>query len=140
MQPNHIVFNNINAIEDIYGHNTKTDKSENYTMVLKSSKYPASIVTEVYFPVQSWNADFQTRNKTRHGFLRRIISPSFGPTSLKALEPTMNRYYNYFLTGIETRANMMGGIVEMNEWFHNLSFDVNIVFTRLSLMARLLEL
>jgi hypothetical protein len=36
----------------------------------------------------------------------------------------MNRYYHDFLNGIEERANKNGGIVEMNEWFHNLSFDV----------------
>ena len=52
------------------------------------------------------------------------MSPSFGPMSLKSLEPTMNRYYHDFLNGIEERANRNGGIVEMNEWFHNLSFDV----------------
>jgi len=52
------------------------------------------------------------------------MSPSFGPTSLKSLESTMNRYYHDFLNGIEERANRNGGIVEMNEWFHNLSFDV----------------
>ena len=64
------------------------------------------------------------RNKTRHGFLRRVMNSSFGPTSLKNLEPTMNRYYNEFLEGIGQRASQNDGIVEMNEWFHNLSFDV----------------
>jgi len=52
------------------------------------------------------------------------MSPSFGPASLKALEPTMNRYYQEFLAGIEERANKQDGIVELNEWFCNLSFDV----------------
>lgn len=52
------------------------------------------------------------------------MSPSFGPASLKALEPTMNRYYQEFLTGIEERANKQGHIVDLNEWFCNLSFDV----------------
>lgn len=36
----------------------------------------------------------------------------------------MNRYYNEFLEGIGQRASQNDGIVEMNEWFHNLSFDV----------------
>lgn len=52
------------------------------------------------------------------------MSPSFSPTSLRALESTMNRYYQEFLTGIEERAKKQGGIVELNEWFCNLSFDV----------------
>ena len=48
IQPNHIVFNNINAIDDIYGHNTKTNKGEEYTIVLQTSKYPPSIFSELY--------------------------------------------------------------------------------------------
>lgn len=66
------------------------------------------------------------RNKSRHGFLRRVMNSSFGPTSLKNLEPTMNRYYNEFLEGIAQRASQNDGIVEINEWFHNLSFDVRL--------------
>lgn len=65
------------------------------------------------------------RDKSRHAFLRRIMNPSFSTTSLKSLEPTMNKYYNDFMNGIIQRADKMGGIVEMNEWFHNLSFDVH---------------
>lgn len=52
------------------------------------------------------------------------MNPSFGPTSLKGLEHTMNGYYNEFLEGVEQRAAQNDRIVEMNEWFHNLSFDV----------------
>lgn len=48
IQPNHIVFNNINAIDDIYGHNTKTNKSEAYTATIGMSKYPPSIISELY--------------------------------------------------------------------------------------------
>jgi len=36
----------------------------------------------------------------------------------------MNRYFNEFITGIEQRASHNDGVVELNEWFHNLSFDV----------------
>ena len=36
----------------------------------------------------------------------------------------MNAYFSEFIAGIDKRANENGGIVEMNEWFHNLSFDV----------------
>jgi cytochrome P450 len=52
------------------------------------------------------------------------MNPSFGPISLKGLEPTMSRYYKEFLDGIEEKAGQNGGVVEMNQWFHNLSFDV----------------
>jgi hypothetical protein len=36
----------------------------------------------------------------------------------------MNQYYNMFIDGVQQKANQNGGIVELNEWFHNLSFDV----------------
>jgi len=55
------------------------------------------------------------------------VSPSFGPNSLKAFEPLMNLYFSKFISGLEQRAEENNGIVEMNEWFHNLSFDVNIL-------------
>jgi cytochrome P450 len=64
-------------------------------------------------------------NRVRHNLLRRIMNPSFSPTSLKLLEPTMNRYYDEFIKGIEQKAKQSGGIVEMTTWFHNLSFDVS---------------
>jgi len=52
------------------------------------------------------------------------MSPAFGPLSLKNLEPTMNLYYRQFIKGIDQTVGKSGGIVEMNGWFHNLSFDV----------------
>jgi len=48
IQPNHIVFNTIDAIDDIYGHNTKTNKGETYSTAMMSNKYPPSIATELY--------------------------------------------------------------------------------------------
>ena len=53
------------------------------------------------------------------------MNPSFSQSSLKTLEPTMNRYYGYFLDGISEKASQNNGIVELNEWFHNLSFDIS---------------
>ena len=57
--------------------------------------------------------------------MRRLINPSFGPTPLKGFEVTMNKYYDQFVTGLRERAEKNDGIVEMNEWLHNLSFDVS---------------
>jgi hypothetical protein len=123
IQPNHIVFNNVNAIEDIYGYNTKTNKGELYNLVLQPNKYPPSIVSETY---HSSIGLTNSRNKPRHAFLRRVMNPSFGPSSLKMFESIMNRYYIKFIEGINKRAARDGGIVEMNEWFHNLAFDVTL--------------
>lgn len=64
------------------------------------------------------------RNKARHGFLRRLMSPSFSGVSLRELEVTMNLYFDEFIEGIKERAELNNGSVELNEWFHNLSFDV----------------
>ena len=52
------------------------------------------------------------------------MSPSFSGSSLRELEVTMNVYFDEFLTGVRERAEQNDGHVEMNEWFHNLSFDV----------------
>lgn len=46
IQPNHIVFNNINALEDIYGHNTKAGKRKFAGSILASAKYPLSVALE----------------------------------------------------------------------------------------------
>jgi cytochrome P450 len=64
------------------------------------------------------------REPVRHGFLRRVMNPSFSPASLKKLEPTLNRYVENFIVGVQRNADATGGIVEMNRWFHNFSFDV----------------
>jgi hypothetical protein len=53
------------------------------------------------------------------------MSPSFSGSSLRELEVTMNVYFGEFLTGVRERAEQNDGHVEMNEWFHNLSFDVS---------------
>jgi hypothetical protein len=52
------------------------------------------------------------------------MNPAFSPSSLKNLESSINRYLDIFIHGIEQRAIRDGGVVEMNKWFHNLSFDV----------------
>jgi len=48
VQPNHIVFRNINAIEDIYGQNTKSNKGEIYQTLFKAKNYPPSLIAETY--------------------------------------------------------------------------------------------
>lgn len=80
--------------------------------------FPLGCDGDVY-PKYSINSS----DKARHSFLRRLISPAFSPSALKALEITMNTYFEEFITGIDRRA-IDDGIVEMNEWFHNLTFDV----------------
>ena len=64
-------------------------------------------------------------NKARHSFLRRVMNPSFSQSSLKNIEPTMNRHYNCFLEGISQQASQNDGIVELNAWFHNLTLDIS---------------
>ena len=82
------------------------------------------------------NCFFNGSDKARHSFLRRLISPSFSPSALKALEGTMNTYFKDFIIGIERRARN-DGVVEMNEWFHNLTFDVeaNSIFLTVRLLG-----
>ena len=49
IQPNDVVFNTTAALEDIYGHNTKTNKGALYGLMVPKG-YNASIVTELCFP------------------------------------------------------------------------------------------
>jgi hypothetical protein len=46
IQPNHVSFTNLTALNDIYGHNTKSNKSELYQDVIKNSATPASVFSE----------------------------------------------------------------------------------------------
>ena len=52
------------------------------------------------------------------------MNTAFSVSSLRELEVTMNIYLNDFIDGVMERAERNDGVVEMNEWFHNLSFDV----------------
>jgi cytochrome P450 len=63
------------------------------------------------------------RNKTRHGYLRRVINAAFSPASLKQLEATMIGYFDQFISGIVLQAES-DGLVDLNLWFHSLAFDV----------------
>ena len=53
------------------------------------------------------------------------MNPSFSPVALRRLEPTLNNYVDNFIAGIDLNAKATGGLVEMNRWFHNFSFDVH---------------
>jgi Cytochrome P450 len=52
------------------------------------------------------------------------MNPSFSPQSLKGLQPTVDRYVEQLINGVGNELTRNGGIVEMNKWFHNFSFDV----------------
>jgi hypothetical protein len=52
------------------------------------------------------------------------MNPSFSPQSLKGLQPTVDRYVEQLINGVGNELSSNGGIVEMNKWFHNFSFDV----------------
>ena len=122
LQPNYLSFISLQAIEDIYGTNTEASKSDMYSTFGSENGFRPSIAMETYLPSRNCRSD--SRDKTRHAFLRRVMNPCFSPAALRELEPTMNIYYQQFLEGLQERANKNGGDVEMTEWFHNLSFDV----------------
>jgi len=54
------------------------------------------------------------------------MSPTFGTSSLKGFERTINSYFDEFLQGAYQQSLKNDGTVEMNAWFHNLAFDVHI--------------
>lgn len=79
-----------------------------------------------------------SRNKKRHGFLRRIANPFFSQTFLRELEPTIQRYYKLFVEGIEADAKQNNGVVNLTKWIDHLVLDVFLVYSYL--MARLVGL
>lgn len=122
IQPNHICFNTVEAYEDIYGKHSKAVKGEFYTILGSRPGRPASIFTEQFTVLYN---ESDGSDATRHGFLRRVMNPSFAPAALKSLEPTVDRYVNKLLVGVEQKALQSEDIVEINKWFHNLAFDVH---------------
>lgn len=55
--------------------------------------------------------------------LRRLLSPSFRSTSLNEFESNLKRYSQDLMEVIR-RNSANGGIVDLNDWFNRLSFDV----------------
>lgn len=47
IQPNHISFNSLAAVEDIHGVRTKALKTEAYSNVMKAPIFPASLFSTV---------------------------------------------------------------------------------------------
>ena len=120
LQPNYISICTIDALDAVYGHGSRCNKGEMYRRLMTAPDCPLSVATETYSPGVRSNG----RNQTRNNFLRRLMSPSFGPRALKELEPTMHKYFKQFISGIEEQASKSYGVVYMNKWFHNLVFDV----------------
>jgi cytochrome P450 len=54
-----------------------------------------------------------------------MINAAFSPASLKQLEEIMIQYFDQFITGIENQAQSNDGLIDLNQWFHNLAFDVS---------------
>lgn len=72
-----------------------------------------------------------SREKTRHSFLRRTIGPTFSSLSMKNFEPTMKRYSFDLIDKIQQEANNSNGVVDMNDWFNRFSFDVHLLIRAL---------
>ena len=60
----------------------------------------------------------------RHAFLRRIIGISFSNTAMNRFQGTLQKYSTKLMQAIEQIATKNDGVVDMNDWFHRLSFDV----------------
>jgi hypothetical protein len=102
-------FNTVEAYEDIYGKHSKTVKGEFYTILGNRPGRPASIFTEQFTVLYN---ESDGSDETRHGFLRRVMNPSFAPAALKSLEPTVERYGNRLVVGVEQKALQN----EINKW------------------------
>lgn len=55
--------------------------------------------------------------------LRRLLSPSFRSVSLNEFEPTLKHYCQDLMEALQRNATT-DGMIDVNEWFNRLSFDV----------------
>ena len=55
-----------------------------------------------------------------------MINAAFSPASLRQLEATMVGYFDQFISGILLQAANNDGLVDLNQCFHNLAFDVHL--------------
>ena len=71
-------------------------------------------------------------DKIHHARLRRTIAPSFNDASLSELEITVRKHCDEFIKAVTWMAAEVdggataggGGIIDMNEWFNRLSYDL----------------
>jgi len=116
IQPNHISFNSLEAVEAIHGIRTKARKGDVYRYVMRfESESPLTLFSET--------------DKKRHGLLRRIANPLFSQSFLRELEPTMLRYCQLFLNGIRDEAKESGGVINLTKWIDHLAFDLSGVLS-----------
>ena len=127
------------------GHSRNTEWSKEST-ILPSSSSTAQLSQQsgqrYVYPLCS---SLIRSDKNRHSMLRRLISPSFRSASLNEFEPTLKRYCQDLMKAIQRNA-ANDSIVDLNEWFNRLSFDVFLCmiltfrFPELFLLAVISEL
>ena len=121
IQPDHISFNSLAAVEAIHGVRSKARKGEVYEYVMRiTSDSPLTLFSET-LPTDDL-ADHS--DKRRHGLIRRIANPLFSSSALTQLEPAMKNYYSLFIKGVIEEAGENNGIVDITKWLDNLAFDV----------------
>lgn len=92
--------------------------------ILPSSAYTRQISQQsCQCYVYSFHSSLIFSDKNHHSMLRRLLSPSFRSTSLNEFESSLKRYSQDLMEVIR-RNSANGGIVDLNEWFNRLSFDV----------------
>jgi hypothetical protein len=94
----------------VYTHVMRTDGSSPLTLF-------SEVLSPSFLPLSS-------RDKKRHGFVRRVISPVFGQTFLRELEPTIAQHNQTFVASILEEARELNGLVDVSKWIDYFTFDV----------------
>ena len=119
IQPNHISFNTVNAVEDIHGTRTKARKGLMYEITTPPG-LTKGLLIEPFTPMRC-NLIF--RDKARHAHLRRIFQPCFSGSSMTRCAPIVKHYCGKLMIGIQRKAEV-DGIVDVDDWFNRFAFDV----------------
>jgi cytochrome P450 len=101
--PNEVSFDEIDAVDIIYGHQSECIKSPWYDNVTRDGV-------------------FKLRNVAEHRHRRKQISRAFSPASANELEPSTASLVQSFVAIIENRRQK--GTLEMRHWFRMLAFDL----------------
>lgn len=87
LQPNHINFKTVDAIEDIHGSRTKARKGEFYENVVRPPGKPADVINATYVVSQIVLLNPETRTSMHS--CAKGINPVLRPQALLDLESTI---------------------------------------------------
>lgn len=106
--PNELSVVDEQATKQLYGHGSKSVKTDWYATWDFGGKFPHL---------------FSTRSKAQHSFLRKRVSPAYSLTSILRYEQYIQPCLDTMMSHLKTHADQ-GDTIVMSDWVSWLAFDV----------------